>query len=97
MTLEQEAPRMAELNRTIQDFRSEFREAIKGVVRLDVYSAHSATMQLRIDNSDAKIKALEQKIEDDANERRTTRNLAIGISVPGILSLLIAIVGWLVK
>jgi hypothetical protein len=95
--LEQEAPRGAEIYRTIQDFRSEFREAMKSVVRQDVYAAHMATMQLRIDNQDAKINSLKAEHEAEEKDRKAIRNIAIGIGVPGVLSLLIAIVGWLVK
>src|ERR1051326_8435535 len=54
VTLEDEPPRLAEISRAIQDFRNEFREAMKGMVRRDVYDANMQMIQLQINNSDAK-------------------------------------------
>ena len=97
ITLEDEAPRLSEINRTIQDFRNEFRESIKIMVRRDVYDANQQTMQLLINNLDAKIATLNKEREANESERRSTRALAIGIAIPGTISFLIAIVDWLTR
>jgi predicted nucleic acid-binding Zn-ribbon protein len=97
VTLEDEAPRLAEINRSIQDFRNEFREAVKSMVRRDVYDANMQTMQLQINQLDAKISGLQKEREQDEKERSSTRALAIGIAIPGTISFLIAIVNWLTR
>lgn len=96
-TLEDEAPRLAEINRAIQDFRNEFREAVKSMVRRDVYDANMQTMQLQINNLDAKIAAVQKEREADENKQRSTRALAIGIAIPGAISFLIAVINWLTR
>lgn len=93
--LEDEAPRLAEINRAIQDFRNEFREAVKSMVRRDVYDANMQTMQLHINNLEDKLANVQRERENDEKERRSTRALAIGTAIPGAVSFLIAIVGWL--
>lgn len=97
VTLEDEAPRLSEINRTIQDFRNEFREAVKSMVRRDVYDANMQTMQLQINNLDAKNTALAKELEDDRKDRRSKYAMAIGIAIPGTISFLIAIVDWLTR
>lgn len=96
-TLEDEAPRLAEINRAIQDFRNEFREAVKSMVRRDVYDANMQTMQLQINNLDAKIAAVQKEREADESKQRSTRALAIGIAIPGAISFLIAVINWLTR
>lgn len=95
--LEDEAPRLAEIIRAVQDFRNEFREAVKSMVRRDVYDANMQTMQLQINVLDAKILVVQKELEDNEKERRSTRALAVGIAVPGTISFLIAIIDWLVR
>lgn len=97
VTLEDEAPRMAELHRVIQDFRNEFRESVKSMVRRDVYDAQQQTMQLQINNLSAQLIAVEKEREADDNKARSTRALAIGIAIPGTISFLIAVVDWLAR
>lgn len=95
--LEDEAPRLAEIIRAVQDFRNEFREAVKSMVRRDVYDANMQTMQLQINNLDAKISMLQKQQEDNEDERRSAKAMMIGIAIPGAVSFLIAIFDWLVK
>lgn len=95
--LEDEAPRLAELHRAIQDFRNEFREVAKTMVRRDVYDANMQTMQLQINNLEAKVSAVQRERENDDKERASTRTLAIGIAIPGTISFVIAIVNWLTR
>lgn len=101
VTLDDEAPRLAEINRAIQDFRNEFREAVKSMVRRDVYDANMQTMQLQINNLESKIATVQREREASEasleNDRRSTRTLAIGIAIPGAISFLIAIVDWLTR
>lgn len=97
VNLDDEAPRLAEINRAIQDFRNEFREAVKSMVRRDVYDANMQMLQLQHNTLDAKVIALERQRDDDEKERRSTRALAIGIAIPGTISFLIAIVNWLTR
>ena len=95
--LEDEAPRLAEINRSLQDFRNEFRESMRGVVRRDVYDANMQTMQLQINTLDAKIVAIQRERENDENKQRSTRALAVGIAIPGAISFLTVIIDWLVR
>ena len=95
--LEDEAPRMAELHRVIQDFRNEFRESVKSMVRRDVYDAQQQTMQLQINNLSAQLIAVEKEREANDSKARSTRALAVGIAIPGAISFLIAIVDWLTR
>lgn len=85
-TLEEEAPRLAELNRSIQDFRQEFREVAKTMVRRDVYDANQQTVNLRIENIEAANRGLNAARDSDIQDRKNTRNLMIGIAFPGLLS-----------
>lgn len=93
--LEDEAPRLAELHRAIQDFRNEFREVAKTMVRRDVYDAHMQTMELKINNLESRINSVQREHEVDENERRSTKAMAFTIAIPGIISFIIAIIGWL--
>lgn len=97
--LEEDIPRLAEIHRSIQDFRSEFREAMKMMVRRDVYEANMQTFALRIENTERAVGGLEQDLEAFRKEREATRNsnrsLAIGLAVPGILSLIGMVIGLL--
>jgi hypothetical protein len=106
--LEDEPARLAEISRTIQDFRNEFREAMKGMVRRDVYDANMQMIQLQLNNFDAKMVALQRELdskivtlqrerEEDEKARRSVRALAVGIAIPGTISFLIAIVNWLMR
>jgi Sec-independent protein translocase protein TatA len=95
--LEGDPPRLAEIMRQIQDFRSEFREAMGAMVRRDVYEANMQTVKLRQDNTDADVQQLSREVSEDRKDRKATKNLAIGIAVPGILSFLAFIADLLVK
>lgn len=97
VTLEDEAPRLAELHRAIQDFRNEFREVAKTMVRRDVYDANMQTMQLQINTLDSKIGTLQRERETDENRQRSTRALVVGVATPGIISFLIAVIDWLTR
>lgn len=97
VTVEDEAPRLAEISRFIQDFRNEFRESVKSMVRRDVYDANMQTMQLQINTLDARISALQRERDEDENKQRSTRALAIGIAIPGAVSFLIAVINWLMR
>jgi len=92
--LEDETPRLAEVARALQDFRHEFRESMRGVVRRDVYDANQQTLQLQINNLQAAVMNNENELEKERKERQTTRNLIVTLAVPTAVSLFIAIVGW---
>lgn len=98
-TPEEEIPRLAEIYRSIMDFRSEFREAMKTMVRRDVYEANMQTLLLRIENNEQAAKALDQEFESFKKEREVTRNsnrsLIIGVGVPGVLSFIGMVIGLL--
>ena len=95
--LEEEAPRLAEIARTIKDFRQEFREAMQGVVRRDVYEANMQTTKLHIDNAVARIQSLEMELDETRrtkdNDRKSLRNLALSALFPAGLSLLLTVLG----
>ena len=44
-----DVPRLAEIARTIQDFRAEWREAMSNMVRKDVYAANMLTLETKIE------------------------------------------------
>ena len=77
-----ETPRLAEIARVLNDFRSEFRESVRDLVRRDVYEAQRDGLQRRV-----------EVIE---NERRINKNLAVGGLTSGLAALGVALIlAWL--
>lgn len=101
-------PRLAEIVRTISDFRSEFREAFSMMVRRDVYQAEMRTHELRIESLNRELQRLEreqevlskeiyEEIEKDRRERRAIRNLLLGTGAAAAVSVLLLIIEVVIK
>lgn len=101
---EDDVPKLAEISRTLSDFRSEFREAVSKMVRSDVYHADLRTIEVRLSNLtqdnqrlDAQhkqeITRLNEVLKEERSDRRTLRNIALG----SLFSAIVAIVTALVK
>lgn len=103
-----DTPRLAEIARTIADFRSEFREAISGMVRRDVYMAEMRTLEVKIEtlvnedrrienNINNEIKSLYQEIEKDRNDRKGVRTQVVGASLAAVVSVIMLILQVVIK
>jgi hypothetical protein len=102
-----DGPRLAEIARTISDFRSEFREAISGMVRRDVYIAEMRVLEVRIENlaieqrriesdASAEVHRVDTEIEKDRIDRKTLRNQVTGAGLTALVSLVLLAVNVLV-
>lgn len=90
---EEDGPKLAEIARTLSDFRHEFRDAVSKMVRADVYVADMRTMDVKMNSLIQDNLRLNEQLKDERNDRRTLRNLAIG----ALLSALVAFATALVK
>lgn len=97
-----DVPRLAEIARTLSDFRSEFRDAVSGMVRRDVYIAEMRTLEVKIEGLVQECKRLERdlveetkrldtEIERDRGERRTIRNQIVGVGLTALLSIVLLV------
>lgn len=100
--IQDDVPRLAEIARTLADFRSEFREAVSGMVRRDVYIAEMRTLEVKIEGLVQEAKRLERdiyeetkrldaEIERDRGERRTIRNQILGVGLTAAVSVILFI------
>jgi hypothetical protein len=98
-----DVPRLAEISRTLSDFRSEFREAISGMVRRDVYMAEMRTFDVRLENlalelkriendANTEIRRVDTDIEKDRSERRTLRAQVIGAGLTAAVTFIFLII-----
>lgn len=96
-----DVPRLAEIARTISDFRAEFRSAISDMVRKDVYTAHMASVQLQMDSLKQEIKRLDLELEKDqsdrVSDRRSLRNVTVGAILSTVVAIIVLILEVLVK
>lgn len=92
MPLDDDAPRLSEIARTIADFRSEFRDAIGNMVRRDVYDAHRQTTEVKITAIEAELRRTQADAEKDQAARATMKNIMIGALLSGIVSLTVSII-----
>lgn len=103
-----DVPRLAEIARTLSDFRSEFRDAVSGMVRRDVYIAEMRTLEVKIEGLFQENKRLERdiieetkrldtEIERDRGERRSIRNQIIGVGLTAALSIILLILQAVVR
>lgn len=108
MTDQDDVPRLAEISRTITDFRLEFREALTGMVRRDVYTAEMRTFEVRIASlvteiariereNAVEVKRVDDEIEKDRQERRSLRNLMLGTGLTALVSLALMLFQTVVK
>jgi hypothetical protein len=78
-----DTPRLAEIARTLSDFRQEFRNSLQDMVRKDVYQVSSAALE-------ARIVMLETKLRDADTQTKSKSNLLYGTALAAGVSLL----GW---
>jgi len=87
-----DGPRLAEISRTLSDFRNEFRSAMLEVVRKDVYSAHMASIQLQLDMQAQESKRLAEQLERDRTDKATDRRAVRNAGLSATLSVGVAII-----
>ena len=103
-----DVPRLAEIARTLSDFRSEFRDAIGGMVRRDVYTAEMRTLEVRIENqalelkriesdNNAELKRIDNEIDKDRNYRKSLQTQVFGAGLTALVSLALLVVQVVVK
>jgi hypothetical protein len=85
---------LAEIVRTMKDFREEFRGAISTMMRTDVYRAEQATLRAEITASqlamEQKITALRHELEDLKAEKRQKNGIVWGAFASGALALVMS-------
>lgn len=91
---DEDIPRLAEIARTLTDFRAEFRNAMTEVVRKDVYSAHMASMQLQLDTLREEIRRI---LEERNSDRRETRKAFITAGLSVAVAVIMLIVQFAIK
>lgn len=85
---EDDVPKLAEIARTLSDFRNEFREAVSKMVRADVYLADLRTIEVRLaalvqENQrldtvhKQEVARLNEQLKEERNDRRTLRNITL--------------------
>jgi hypothetical protein len=97
---DEDVPRLAEIARTLTDFRAEFRSVTQDMVRKDVYSAHMTAVQLQIqtlekenrrvaEDMDREIQRISSEINNDRSDRRSIRNIALSAVLSSILAIIV--------
>jgi hypothetical protein len=105
---EDDVPKLAEISRTLSDFRAEFREAVSKMVRSDVYLADLRTIEVRLTSlgqenernnkqAEVRISGVEARLAEERGDRRTLRNMMLGSIITGLISIIIAISSALLK
>lgn len=79
-----DVPKLAEIARTLTDFRLEFRNSLQEMVRKDVYQESRQALELRI-------ATLEMKLKDSENQDKSRSNLLYGTA----LTAGVALLGWI--
>jgi len=103
-----DAPRLSELVRIMQDFRAEFRHAMETVVRKDVYAAERAAAELQIVSlrqemmrmeaaQKAELVRLDREITTHHIDHKSQRNQMMFSWITAGLSLLVGLVLAVVK
>lgn len=90
-----DTPRLAEIARTLKDFRDEWRQGVEKLVRKDVYAVHISALEARIASLDAEITTLKTNMAQASLQADTTsksrQNLLYGTALAAGVSLL----GWI--
>lgn len=95
--IQDDTPRLAEIARTLQDFRYEFRDAMNAMVRKDVYLADMRTFEAKLETIFAENKRLNFELEKERNERRNTSSRYVYAMFVAGLSLLGTVITMVVK
>lgn len=87
---DEDTPRLAEIARTLADFRNEFRNVMSEMVRKDVYGANMASIQMQIDGLKAENKRVVEDMErerlDRASDRREVRKAMLTAVFSGVVA-----------
>lgn len=94
---EDDGPKLAEIARTLSDFRHEFRDAVSKMVRGDVYVADMRTMEVRMSAIVQDITRLDKQQQDDRADRRSLRNITLTALVGVLVSMIGTAFALLVK
>lgn len=94
---EDDGPKLAEIARTLSDFRHEFRDAVSKMVRADVYVADMRTMEVRMSTVAQEIMRLDKQQQDDRADRRSLRNITLTALVGVLVSMIGTAFALLVK
>lgn len=86
---------IAELARTMKDFRDEFRGALNGMVRIDVYRAEQATLRAETAAQNAsligRLITLERDLKQVQDERRQYRTMSIGAALTAAVTVVLSL------
>lgn len=84
---------LAEIVRTMKDFREEFRGAISTMMRTDVYRAEQATLRAEITSTQLamqqQVDTLRREMEDLKAEKKQKNGILYGALVSGIGAILL--------
>lgn len=100
-THDEDVPRLAEIARTLADFRNEFRNAMSEMVRKDVYQAHMMNMQMQIDNLSKENKRISEDLDrertDKVTDRREIRKALLAAVLSGAVAVGMFVLNMLIK
>lgn len=86
---------LAEMSRTLKDFRDEFRGAIGGMVRADVYRAEQATLRAETAAQTAalvgRLITVERDLQQLQNERRQYRTMSISAALTAVVTVVLSL------
>lgn len=85
---DEDIPRLAEIVRSLTDFRHEFRTFTGEVVRKDVYSAHMTQIQMQIDILNKEHARMTEQREADRRQVRNAFMTAAGSIVVMVITLI---------
>jgi hypothetical protein len=85
-------PTLAEIARTLADFRQEFRAQISQLVRSDLYAAHREAQDQRIRSLEEHLARVEKARDADESDRAASRRVGLSGLVTGAVSLVVALV-----
>jgi len=94
---EDDIPKLAEISRTISDFRNEFRDTVGKMVRSDVYLADLRTIEVRLSALSQENQRLSEQLKDDRNDRRSLRNITLTAVAGTVISIIGTVVGIMLK
>lgn len=92
MASDEDTPRLAEIARTLSDMRAEFRSALEGMIRRDVYNADMRTQDVKINGLQSQVSQLGAELEKERQQKSNTRNTMLTAVFTAGLSLVVTIV-----
>lgn len=84
---------LAEIVRTMKDFREEFRAAVGNMIRRDVYQAEQATLRAEIAASQAETKqqiaALASQVDELKAEKKQKNGIIYGAAISAVVAVIL--------